>query len=164
MSFHVKPLNFWEKLADFLMTPVMYLLAGTFSEKPQQTHKWNNKKLSKKEIGEIDKKMTQKVTGTDSKTIKNSGIRFHCPIFGGWREYVVFCPIDPEVNEWYIGWHCKEVTGISRINISGSVRVLVGSKECFFFGVSMQGNQIPIYIIGKGKIGKKSPFSKLPLV
>ena len=164
MIFKIKPLNKLERLADILMTPIMYLVSGVFSESPQKTHLWNNIKISENEAEELNITLMQKVDGVPNKVTKNSGIRFHCPIIGGWREYVVICPVNSEIKDWYAGWHNKQITGISRIKLSGSVRLLIGFDQTFFFGISTEGEQIPIRVIGCGRLGIKSQFSTRPLL
>ena len=46
----VRPIGLLARLGDALMTPVMYLLAGTLREKPQQTHIWNIQKMPKEGV------------------------------------------------------------------------------------------------------------------
>lgn len=163
MIYKIKPLNKLEKLADILMIPIMYLVSGVFSETPQKTHRWNNVKLSKVEAEKLDTTLMQKIDGVFNK-VNRKGVRFHCPIFGGWREYVVICPTNSEIRNWYVGWHTKQLSGISRIKLSGPVRLLIASDAVFFFGISDKGEQISVNMIGQGKIGIKNQFSKQPLL
>jgi len=141
------------------MVPVMYFVAGTLREKPQQTHKWNNKKLSRKEANSLDASLMTSVAGVPCKIKKQGGILFHIPIIGGWREYVVLTPRRPE-DGWHVGWHNEEVTGVSRIRLTTPVRLLVGPNDISFFGISSTGEQIHISEIGCGRVGENLPQAR----
>lgn len=163
MKIEIKPLNLWERLADFLMTLVMHIIhiiSGAFGEKPQQTHKWNNRKLLPSETKELDLALMATVNGAPCKIKKQGGIWFHLPFAGGWKHYVVIAPTTPQ-TEWYVGWHNEEVSGVSRIRLSTPVRLLRGPREISFFGISAEGEQIEVEEIGRGTIGDKSSFGQL---
>lgn len=86
---------------------------------------------------------------------------FHIPVLGGWKNYIVLEP--KHVNDiWHVGWKQKNAQ-ISILPITGPIRVLCGSKDVYFFGLNQNGEQIEIHQIGKGKIGDKGEFSKIPL-
>ncbi len=88
---------------------------------------------------------------------------FHVPIFGGWRDYVVLSPYSVN-QEWHVGWIASDVCGISRIKLSGPVRMLLGPGDVEFFGIDMEGCQIPICKIGQGKIGDGGKYKRTPLL
>ena len=163
---HVQPLGWLARIADILMIPIMYLLAGTLKESPQQTHFWNNTKLSKKEVAELSHNMMVSCKG-DCRAVGRKSfldLRFHLPIFGGWKQYVVLRPNNHE-QDWYVGWVSGIDSGIIRIELSGSVRMLIGPGEVKFFGINSDDNkQIAIKEIGRGHVGGNGPHSKIPLL
>lgn len=161
--------GFFGYLADIFMRPLMYLTQGTFREVPQRTHRWNNKKYIP--MISLDKESKVRVKG-DPKACQKFWLGFiplfHIPIFGGWREYVVIEPAESTVL-WHVGWAfpvnvAMTEHGISRIPLRGPVRMLRGPKTTCFFAVTRMGRQIPLRIIGYGRIGKGGPYAKLPLL
>jgi len=148
-----------EKFLDWLLIPFMYLIAGTFKEKPQQTHKWNIRRLKSEQLEHLDANLFVKVLGADSRIKKHWGILFHFPILGGWKHYVT---LQPEQNQegWHIGWNDE----VSAILLNGPIRVLRGPNGQSFFALSKSGKQIRLYQIGEGKIGNNDPDSKYPLL
>jgi hypothetical protein len=146
------------------MLPVMYLVAGTF-ERPQRTHRWNVRLLSEGERASIDHSRTLRVPGDPKAGPRWWGKLpiFHIPILGGWREYVA---LEPECDgkDWRLGWVAGAATGISMIPLSGPVRALRGPGESEFFGVSRDGEQLPLREVGRGRIGDGAPFRKLELL
>lgn len=160
----LNPLSRLERIADTLMVPIMYVLAGTFKEAPQQTHRWNNKKLSRSNVQHLNTAHCVVNLGIPGEAIRWFGKvpRFHIPILGGWRKYLV---LEPEVNGvWHVGWICHDVIGVTRIELVGPVRLLLGPKPVTFFGVDAEGYQIPLREIGSGIVGKGGLFSKVPLL
>ena len=160
----VPSLGWVAKLADLLMMPLMYLLAGTLRDLPQCTHFWNNKKLSAKEVGVLDESLMIRVDGDSGAMNGHFAFLFHAPILGGWRNYAVIEPIDD--RPWHIGWKSPLANGVSRIALSGPVRVLRGPDDTLFFGIDSEtGRQIsPLRIAGEGRIGVPSRFSKIKLL
>ncbi len=162
---HVQPLGWLGRIADVLMRPVMYMISGTFSEVPQRTHYWNNTKLKSDQVAHLRDEMKVFCRG-----IKSAGVRFwfkipffHIPIAGGWKNYVVLQPVDLS-KVWHVGWIAHDVTGISRIKVTGPVRVLLGSKDVSFFGISSEGDQLQLEEISRGKIGDGGKYAKSPLL
>ncbi len=155
----------WEKFLTWVMTPIMYLLQGTFSERPQETHLWNNCKIDPEGDWLPNHNKTVRVTGsifaTTDRWLGFIPI-FHMPIFGGWREYVVLLPAD-STRKWYVGWQTKDAFGVSMIPVRGAVRVLRGPGDVCFFAVTQHGLQIPLKKVGEGMIGHGGEFAKLPL-
>ncbi len=86
------------------------------------------------------------------------------PILGGWGSLVVLTPHDPETREWFVGWVTHDAIGISRIPLTGQVRLLRGPNEVTFFGVDPEGQQIDIDIVGYGNIGRAGRYAKVPLL
>lgn len=154
------------------MIPVMHIisaLSGAWGEKPQKTHKWNNRRLKDHEFSfSFQKQLLQKglvVEGTPEK-VRQGGIHFHLPFAGGWRKYTVLEPCSHK-GIWYIGWILpnKETGGISLLPLTDKVRMLRGTEDTEFFGISEDGELIEIAEVGRGEIGDGSNFSKqIPLL
>jgi hypothetical protein len=161
-NIEVRPQSLLSKIGDFLMIPIMYLVAGTL-ESPQKTHRWNNIKLKPEEVAHLNSEMMVHAAGITT-PVKSRGLLFHIPILGGWNEYIV---IEPElkIQSWHIGWIAKDTAGISQIPINGPVRMLLGPGEAKFFGVNKEDKkQIPIKKISGGKIGDGGPYKNIPLL
>ncbi len=156
MTFVMPPRGAFQALVDRLLIPFMYLASGTFSESPQQTHRWNYDTHSSKRVRrKLRSALALHIRGVSSECEPWwYGIpRFHIPIIGGWRHYVVLEPEDPTVTEWHVGWLTPKTAGISRITLTGKVRMLRGRRDTWFFGVDKAGNQIPLRSRGIGTIG-----------
>jgi hypothetical protein len=161
----VEPLRWWEHALDACFDPVMRCLAGTFSEAPQMTHFWNNKKLSQGDVQDLNDSCMVYAEGVCMAKPRRWGVIpiFHMPIFGGWRDYIVIAP-EAHQKRWYVGWICTDVVGISRVELAGPVRVLLGAAPVTFFGVDVHGYQIHVRHAGRGVIGEGGSFSQLPLL
>ncbi len=160
----IKKQGFISKLADRIMMPVMYLVSGTISESPQRTHFWNNNKLTKKDISNLDSEKIAHIEGISDAARKSILPIFHMPIFGGWKDYVV---LEPENfnGPWQVGWITNDYSGISNIQIHGSVRMLISRDTVSFFGISSgEQTQIKIMKIGEGRIGESKLYKKIPLL
>lgn len=153
------------KIGDLLMVPLMYLVSGTFRESPQWTHRWNNTEIPSDSLRGMDSGTMAMAEGSPDSFSGPRRIRFHMPAFGGWRDYVV---LEPSVDrKWYLGWTTAPDAGggVSRIPLSGPVRALRGPNDMLFFGIDAEtGKQIPIRIIGKGRIGNGGEFSRVKLL
>jgi hypothetical protein len=91
-----------------------------------------------------------------------AGALAHLTRFGGWKHYLVLASQTTE--DWHIGWRWSMGAGVSRVPVSGPVRVLVGPDPTEWFGISAYTNrQVPIHIIGEGRIGEGGKFSQVPL-
>jgi hypothetical protein len=147
------------------MVPLMYLAAGTRKEAPQQTHFWNNTKLTYEVVRNLDQEMTVRCSGIRGEA-NVPALFAHIPILGGWRNYVVIAPVEnPNETTWHIGWNTVRVMGVSRIEVKGAVRVLVGPLYTSFFGINAaNGQQIAIREVRRGKIGDKGEYCKVPLL
>lgn len=162
---NVRKLNWFHRLADTLMIPLMHCSAGTL-EKPQETHFWNNTKLKPQDVGHLDQqKMVhcQGIPNASSRRVLRIPV-FHIPILGGWRDYVVLEPSEICDEGWHAGWVADDVAGVSRIKLTKHVRLLLGPGDVSFFGVSPDGRQISVQQNGEGKIGDHGPHSKAPLL
>ena len=152
---YVLPLTEDEHRASKRMEPLMRFLIGDKRESPQETHWWNNTKLKPGDIAHLRKDYLVTCTG-DRDAVRrwwNWIPLFHLTRFGGWKKYAVLKPVK-HVGAWHVGWIAKDVIGVSRIESSGPVRVLLGPGECTFFGVSAYNHvQLPIHKIGSGRIG-----------
>ncbi len=86
----------------------------------------------------------------------------HLTRWGGWKDYVV---LEPEFQgEWYVGWWTITSAGVSRIPLTGAVRMLCGPQPTVFFGLNREGVQIPIRKVGNGRIGDRGTYRSLPLL
>ena len=168
MTFAIPPRGIFVRIADAVMTPIMYLLAGTLRESPQRTHRWNNKRLSAEERALLDQALLYVLKGDPSmprRILLGFIPFFHMPILGGHREYVVFMPCDTAVHKWHIGWDLPEVCGVSRFAFRGPQRVLGVPHDVKFFGIDAQtGKQIQLQLIGKGSVGNHDPYAHVPLL
>lgn len=160
----VRPLGWIARAADFAMIPLMQIGSGTLWEEPQRTHRWNNTKLSQETVGRLSVFKMVDCEGVPG-NIPGGGSRFHIPILGGWREYIVLEPAKNKGVPWHVGWIAKHAIGVSRIPLIGPVRVLRGDDISMFFGISVDANeQIQIGHVGAGRIGKGGRFSQIPLL
>lgn len=161
----VPPLWWLAKLADILMVPLMYLISGTLKEVPQQGHRWNSVRLSQSDVDGLDKSIMVHCFGISDKVIHSRWIfLFHIPILGGWRNYVVLEPEKPG-RDWYIGYQTNDIIGVSRIRLTGRVRMLIGHGDVSFYGIDAEYHeQIAIREIGRGRIGEGGKFAKEKLL
>lgn len=165
LQFHQQGLVGW--LADMLILPIMYLLQGNFSEVPQRTHLWNNHKFkSETELLIIRALPKIHFEGEPSARQRRLGFIpiFHMPAFGGWKKFVVLTPDDTS-EPWFIGWLPTdgEQAGISRIPLTGPVRMTIGDGPVSFFALSESGVPLQLIKIGEGYIGKAGEFAHVPL-
>ena len=155
------------RLADTLMLPVMYLLQGTFHEVPQRTHRWNNYKVRvRTELAAISLLPRIRFDGDPAATERWLGFipRFHMPIFGGWKKFVVLRPVDHD-GEWHVGWMpSDDSAGISMVPVRGPVRVTIGGGPVSFFALTSKG--VPLFLkqVGEGTIRNAGAFRNVPLL
>lgn len=160
MNITFRPLSKLEHLLDLLLHPFMFLIAGTFKERPQQTHKWNIRRLKANQVESLESDLFLKIQGADSFIKKHWGILFHFPILGGWKHYVTLRPVQEPKDGWHIGWNDE----VSAILLKSPVRVLRGPDGQTFFALTKSGRQIELMQVGEGKIGNNNPDSKYPLL
>lgn len=158
----------WGRLADTLMTPLMYLVQGTIWEHPQRTHFWNNHKYHRLILKDaISAPIGVGIEGDPEATTRwlwGFVPRFHIPILGGWRNYIVLDAACYE-KHWHIGWFAEDgPVGISMIRLTTSVRVLRGPGAVHFFAIDENAEQVPLRLVGKGKIGEAGEYAQLPLL
>jgi len=169
MRITVKPLSSFELYADALMHPLMVLLSGAPGESPQRTHRWNYSAYSEEEqsslVGFLKKdEVVDMPANSQACTPHQFGLPFlHLPQFGGWKDYVV---LEPQKDvEWHVGWLTDHSAGVSRLTLTGPVRMLLGPDPVMFFGVTDRtGTQLPLKKIWEGRIGDGGPFCRLPLL
>lgn len=154
MTVTITPLSRREKAADFLMIPAMKLLmlmAGHPRESLQRTHFWNNWK------GPYDFDQSIAIKSEGVKGAPNAGgLRRHLPPPFGWQHYLVLQRADRDSTKaFHVGWVGGGVSGISRIQSHGQVRVLEGPSSVVFTGFNPDGTQIGIEQIGQGQLGDK---------
>ncbi|MCX6760239.1 MAG: hypothetical protein NTW46_02755 [Candidatus Nealsonbacteria bacterium] len=158
----VPPLGWLARLGDILMIPLMYLLSGTFCEQPQRGHLWNRIRLPLSKLAHLNRWAMVRF-GSRRDVVRCSRIFVHLPFISGWRHYAVLSPEDFN-KEWYVGWILPDRAAVRRITLRGSVRMLLGPEEVYFFGIDKNGRQIPILLIGEGRIGDRSQYSRVPLL
>lgn len=160
----VPPLGLLARVADVLMIPLMYLIAGTLDEAPQRGHRWNNKQLLKSDIEKLDTSLMIHCGGILNSMKFRWIFLFHIPILDGWRNYVVMKPKDSK-RKWHVGYITTDMVGISKIKLSESVRMLIGSDNVSFFGIDAETyEQISLIEIGRGRIGDGGKFAKEKLL
>ncbi len=165
--FKVRPLNLYGDVADLLMLPMMHVLmlvmVGHWKvESPQQTHRWNNVKFRRSDV-QVPPEYRLMIRGAPQSARAPSLWR-HVPVTG-WKEYVVLAPKEVDVDTWHVGWMDKTQVGLSRIPIKGAVRMLRGPDNVEFFGVDLEsGIGLPLFVVGYGRLGDRSPYSDLPLL
>ena len=156
----VTPIGWFAKLADVLMVPLMYLIAGTLKEVPQRGHRWNNKRLLRSDVNVLDNAIMVHCSCIPSAMRSRWLFLFHIPILGGWRNYVVLEPV-AQLKAFHIGYITNDIVGVSRIILSGPVRMLIGNGNVSFYGIDADCyEQISIREIGRGCIGGGGKFSK----
>ena len=163
----VEPLGKIQKALDWLMIPVMHLLmffqVGSFYESPQQTHRWNNRKLNSRQTQMLSEDYMVHRHGVHGSMSSPSLLR-HIP-GTGWKHYAVLEPRYANVSLWYVGWvEPNGNGGVSRISVKRQVRMLVGKDKVRFFGISPSGFQIPLKEVGRGVLGKNSEYFHVPLL
>ena len=163
----IKPQGLFSRYGDRAMLPLMYLLQGTLREVPQLTHRWNNIKFPLSELSNLQSDLMVAVTGDPQAVRRWWGPLpiFHVPLLGGWSKFVVIEPKTPIVGIWYIGWIAGDtVAGVSQIPLFNQVRLLIGSGPAQFFGLTANGEQIELQVVGHGRIGQSGKFAKVPLL
>lgn len=142
----------------------MRLISGAPFEKPQRTHRWNNRRMTADECATLAQDLLLHVSGNPTAIRRIGLVRFHIPILGGWRDYVTIVPTNNTVD-WHIGWTCGETGSITLLSLTGAVRMLIGPDDTSFFGIDATGQQIAVKEIGRGKIGDGSLQSRsIPLL
>lgn len=161
----IPPYGSLARMGDRLLNPLMRVLMGlnnTPGESPNLTHRWNNLKLDQAEIAKLDQAIMVTCKG-DPMARRLNGLLRHMPIIG-WQQYAVVQPLyHPEI-EWYPGWHAPDVTGLSRLRQRGPVKLLRGPDDVRFTGFDLSGRQLPVEIVGYGRLGYGNQYAKLPLL
>ena len=155
-------------IADMAMAPLMYLFQGNCKGVAQRTHVWNNQKYcGARYVHAVSDDFTVYDEGNSAE--KSRGVvRFHLPIVGGWKKFLVIGPVLQEHAPWHIGWHNwdsgGEFAGVSLVPVVGCIRVLQGDMPMRFFGILPQGDQVPVTLKGFGHIGQAGAYAQLPLL
>ncbi|HEU4677756.1 MAG TPA: hypothetical protein VFS75_03520 [Candidatus Paceibacterota bacterium] len=162
-TIRIVPLGPVAEAADRLMAPLMVLLSGHVGESPQRTHRWNNTKLRSSDITHLDPFVMVHEKGRQSRARWWGKLPvFHMPVVG-WKDYIVLRPVAPEYP-WHVGWITDDVIGVSRIEVRGQVRLLIGPGDVTFFGVDHAGAQVAVVKDGEGRLGDGSRFRTVPLL
>jgi len=162
----ITPQGWFGRLGDWLMVLIMYLAQGTFKETPQRTHFWNNTKFQSGEL-------PLAYVGTGSLHCPGDVDanppfwffipRFHIPILGGWRTFVVLDVLDS--GPWHIGWVAKHgFVGVSRIPLHGPVRMTIGPGDTTFFAIKSDGTPRDLHYLDDGRIGEAGEWRHVPLL
>lgn len=162
---HISPQSAFTKALDTWLRPLMRGLSGAWHEEPQSTHRYNYQLLSDQQITCLKAAlMVSPPIDDTAKSLSFCGIpKHHLTFLGGWKKYVVLMPAElPQV--WYIGWLRSDSKGVSQIQLRSPVRMLLCREEVKFFAVDTLGNQIPLKIIGLGRVGDGGVYSNLPLL
>lgn len=167
MFMKVKPLGWFERILDACFKPVMRFVSGAPQESPQRTHRWNYHRLPACGIPGLTEKLHQAGMVREPGRPHQSprywfGLPImHLPILGGWKQYVVLEA--PGTHLWYVGWWMPGFSGVSRLPIRGRVRMLLGPGTVWFFALDGNGHQLPLQVVGYGRIGDGGPFCQEPL-
>ncbi|MCX6722808.1 MAG: hypothetical protein NT094_01920, partial [Candidatus Staskawiczbacteria bacterium] len=155
------------RLLDASLSPAMRILAGrAFFEASQTGHLWNVRTV-KAALLSTEMMVLEKGVSDAIQRKHELDPKFHMPLFGGWREYIVLESVGYD-GEWSVGWMVFEeggnlLTQVSLLKQRGRVRVLIGREQVYFFGCDPRGDQISIQKVGKGHIGDGGEFRKVPL-
>ena len=148
------------KVADWLLSPVMRVISGAPLEAPQEVHNWNVQNISPKHKNEIKKEYSASISGSYKGYLGKShgGVGFHFPIFGAWKEYVVF-KAETE-KSWHLGWIVegmkKDYFQVCKLILhTPNARALKPAEgvSVLFFALDENGKQIALSIVGEGIIG-----------
>jgi hypothetical protein len=129
---------------------------------PQETHRWNNQKLSLENMKYLRIDYMVEMGGDPHAT----PVRWwQLPLFhlGGWKKFVVLKPTNLGSEEWYVGWNSEKQSGVSQIPLNNMVRMLVGNDAVRFFGITKNGAQIPLTVVGHGILGQPSLWKHVTL-
>ena len=165
---NVKPQTPLEMWLDRSAEGLMRHLLGVPQEGLQVTHRWNNHHLREKDVSHLYEDWMVSHLG-DPSAQKMPNLPFahalaHSTKYVGWQRYLVLDMAFSAEEEWYIGWRWKGGQGVSRITLKGPRRVLLGPGPTEWFGIAVSDNsQVPIKIIGEGKIGGGGKYSHLPI-
>lgn len=150
------PLPLYRRLADWLMTPLMYVALGNWHERPQETHAWNYITLDPKEHFWIDGAPKVCVSGVKTARPARFGSH-HLTWLGGWKRFVVLRPPFQQIHDgekWYIGWRSGDFCGVSMIPLWGPVRMLIGPGDVEFFALNKCHKPVGLLNIGNGSLGR----------
>lgn len=153
----VRRLNVWERLGEAVTEPLAVLASGARDEYPNRTRFWNTMRINAEEIQGLNFLYGVHCPADPTACKPRWGPipRSHIPILGGWRKYVVLESDELPELQWYVGWCSSPLGGqVSRVPIAhGKVRMLIGDRPVYFFGLDLAGFQIPIRKVGEGAIG-----------
>ncbi len=144
----------------------VHLVHGYYYKSLNQTHFWNNRLLTAAEKNLLDtaNMVSAPADPYATRRLGRFDLRFHMPLFGGWKEYVVLTP-EQHLEPWYVGWWPNGGSpGRSLIPLTAPVRVLRGPDPTEFFGFDAYGKQIKLRKFGTGTLGQGGRFASLPLL
>jgi len=169
LTLKIRPQGLFGRWLDARFEGIMRFVLGVPIEATQRTHRWNNHHLREEQVAHLfsDWMVSHSGDSTARKLRKFTilaGALSHVTKFGGWKRYLVLAPDDSQIEEWFIGWRWKGGAGVSRIPITGAVRVLIGPGATQWFAIrASDQTQVPLTKIGEGRIGEKEMYSQLPL-
>lgn len=159
----VEPLSAAMRAGDVLLGPAMWLLGGFQRDSLQETHHWHCRPI---DDGMLDRTAMAHVVGDEPGPVFANRVfpfpRFHAPVFGGWRRYVVLRVAGAPAG-WHVGWvHRATPAGarprshVNRLLVTGEhVRVLKQARGFVtdFFAVTPGGDQLPVHVVDDGTLG-----------
>jgi hypothetical protein len=158
----VRELSLLERALNRALSPLMYIAGGLKRDSVQETHAWTCQPLR---TDQLDPALGAEVRGDDESKASNSRFpfpRFHVPILGGWRSFVVL-QVELDSLPWYVGWlhirvpeRSKRRMELQRLPIRDrAVRVLKHPTGfvTLFVGYDSLGRQIPVRLIAEGRLG-----------
>lgn len=164
----IKPIHPMDDLLDdVLMVLLMWPLQCFRWEAVQRTHPWNNHHLKEQDVSYLNRGVMVGHQGDPQARrpwLFGFIPLFHFACFGGWKKYMVIEPLEHITGEWYPGWIASNhAVGVSRLPILGSVKLLTGPGACQYFGVTANGTQVALRVVGYGQLGKGGPWRMVPL-
>ncbi|MFZ1250454.1 MAG: hypothetical protein WAR37_03370 [Candidatus Microsaccharimonas sp.] len=159
MAFTIPKTPLFYRFLDYLLIPVMFILGGFKMASLQETHPWHSWRIFS--VEDVDKSKAVVTKGTDSKSYsKHFLFLFHAPLFGGWKNYSVYTPMQ-SIQHFHIGWIVYKQgvvieKGIHKLLIkNGAIRTLDGplSYETVFFAINENGKQIALRKKDSGQLG-----------
>ena len=122
---------------------------------------WNRKKLAMKHVTDLEYFDMAFFDGDD--TVDPNTYPFLRCLSGSWKNYEVLEPIEEVL--WHVGWVSGKHAAVSKITLTGAVKVLIGPGDVYFFGIDAQSKtQIPIVNTGSGNRLHEGEHAHIPLL
>lgn len=141
------------RVLDVLMIPIMFILGGFKLDSIQETHPWHMRR--RVDLTGVDHTKVVPYAGKERTYKERYTFLFHAPIFGGWKEYGVYRPVDHH-DIFFIGWSTNDrANELQQLPLRGAVRTLTGPDGAsgFFYAVDRHGHQLKLERIDTGTLG-----------